>query len=274
MPPPDDPEVWTGELLAYREAAGAVTTIATIDAELPFRQPHNDGPLELLIVVYNPHDYPLPEVGNEAVAVRAATNWGTACEHIFGTTVDELRLALLRRGVKRFLLCAHTDDLKPALTAPGGVLQMMDSSLLVRMLGQNDALKTVFINGCGSEALGRLCSANGLECVVCWSTKVHDEAAALFSNEFFRLVALGQSEREAFAGACDAVSAVKRPKKGKVVVDCIPKFELRDPDAIRDPHLTVYQPAPLAAGLPVMFLRVGGVLTEVRESGIVASTNV
>ena len=61
--------------------------------------------LELLIVVCSPHVSPLPEAGNEAVAVRTATNWGAACEERFGCTADDLRELLLTRRVRRFLLC-------------------------------------------------------------------------------------------------------------------------------------------------------------------------
>jgi len=174
---------------------------------------------------------------------RTATSWGTACEHIFGTTLDELRQVLLRRRVARFLLVAHTDGSQPALTAPGGALDIIDGSLLAQMLGRNSDLKTVFINGCDSRALGRQCSDAGIECVVCWSTAVLDEAAAIFSK-----------------------------RNGSVSGTKVAKFELRAPGI---PAVAIsFSPLPLAAGLPVMFLRAGGFLLEIGEDGSVSSTPV
>lgn len=259
--PPPGSVVWMGELSAQSVVPGAVTRVPPIAARLAFRE-SDAVPLELLIIVCSPHVAPLKHAGDEAVAVRTATSWGTACEHIFGTTLDELRQVLLRRRVARFLLVAHTDGSQPALTAPGGALDIIDGSLLAQMLGRNPDLKTVFINGCDSQALGRQCSDAGIECVVCWSTAVLDEAAAIFSKHFFQLVAQGESERVAFAHACHQVRTKKR--------NGVAKFELRAPDT--PAVATSISRLPLAAGLPVMFLRAGGFLLEIREDGSVSST--
>jgi len=120
-------------------------------------------------------------------------------------------------------------------------------------------LRLVFLNGCQSEALGTKLRSSGVECVVCWRTRVRDDAARLFAVTFFQVIAQRSSvaARKDHAGgsACHrsleyvqafdaAVEAVRRARSRK---KRLPVFELTEPDPAG-----LENRYPLPAGVPVL----------------------
>lgn len=118
-------------------------------------------------------------------------------------------------------------------------------------------LQVVFLNACHTEAVGAQLREHGAECVVCWRTSTHDDAACLFSVEFFRVLAERgfvtqqptplQSARDDYIAAFDAAveavrSAKRRTRKQKF------KYEFADPEA---PNATT-RGSLVAAGIPVL----------------------
>ena len=130
-----------------------------------------------------------------------------------------------------------------------------------RLLGEHakehKRLQLVVLNGCESAALGQKCLEHGVPAVVCWATKVVDEAAYLFARGFFSALkpsneyGADDGYKNAFNVAKTAVTANTRPvsaEDGSVANE--PYFELRDP-AVRVAGTSSY-----GAGLPVLLPRV------------------
>ena len=71
-------------------------------------------------------------------------------------------------------------------------------------------LELIFLNGCYTRHLGEACQAAGVPYVVCWSTRVNNDAARLFSTCFFQAVAQGVATRRLPIGKyCDVGSSTK-----------------------------------------------------------------
>ena len=123
-------------------------------------------------------------------------------------------------------------------------------------------LRLVFLSACYTETLGVQLRERGAECVVCWRTATHDDAARLFSVRFFQALAVRasggaaggeqpmtlqsppQPTREdciaAFDEAVEAVRSAKRRRRSR--------YALADPlapGASRGGY-------PIAAGIPVL----------------------
>ena len=227
--------------------------------------------VELLIFACSPVENQLPETGSEAVEVAMATSWGTAVKISYGGSAESLRKELAapnNQRVRRFLFCGHANvpagsgadgpgDGEPralslGFTKPGGLMENIEPpSLIAKLLGinsvgQQSSLELVVLNGCDSLALGKAIHAEGVPIVVCWSTKVLDHGARIFSTVFFEHVAGGESAREAFENAKLAVELCTKDWKGREKTPITPVYTLADPAADRRPGRK------WAVGVPVL----------------------
>lgn len=121
------------------------------------------------------------------------------------------------------------------------VLDVVQAGHVAALLGEHakqQRLQLVILNGCESLDLGQKCLAHGVPAVVCWSTRVPDEAAYLFVRGFFSKLAAdnnyGQDDayQSAFLAGRAAVTAVTRrvlAADGSVQNEEVPYFELSDP---------------------------------------------
>ena len=165
---------------------------------------------ELLVFACSPVACALPEVMQEAREVRdimdklATKSQTKPCEVCSGTA-DDLRLELAAVPTRRFLFSGHANLEWPrggrktlAFTGLDGKIHKVNANTLEGLFGVSsaggsqgealDQLELVFLNGCQSEELGKAVCKAGVRTVVCWRTKVVDEAARKFATSFFQAV--------------------------------------------------------------------------------------
>jgi hypothetical protein len=212
---------------------------------------------QLLIFACSPTLSPLKAAGGEASDVAMATSWGDGVKICWGGDAEKLRSQLLKARPYRFLFSGHADaplfngEKTLCFTKPGGTAEAVDPKLLCDIMakhatGNGGVLELVFLNGCDSHKLGQSLHEAGVPTGVCWQSKVHDEAAAIFSQKFFQAVALKQTYQEAFDEAKRAVLLATQQKRGALFATA--KFELRDPEDNQQQGAGV----PLAAGVPLL----------------------
>ena len=254
---------------------------------------------ELLIFACVPGN--LDNAIHEAIATQRVTGWGELAHvhmrngKVCGTA-DDLRRALGDTRTRRFLFIGHGDvqvqekpaDVHPqgqpanalalAFTEPDGTLSVVEPNVLVDILcahvpKEGGALEMVFLNGCVTEPLGQLLRARGVPVVICWRTLLHDDAARIFSQAFFRAYGNGQLERAAFEDAARAITTETKPGMlaytGHLPSN-VQKYELRDPKpkAPASPEFAGLHPPPEAAGIPVLLCAEGDAERVILPSGV------
>lgn len=88
--------------------------------------------------------------------------------------------------------------------------------------GQLDGLSLVFLNGCKSEILAQVLVESGCRLVVATRGKVHDVAAATFTQQFYYELGLAQSVRASFESAQQVLRVDPDPR----VKSCAEMFVL------------------------------------------------
>ena len=114
-------------------------------------------------------------------------------------------------------------------------------------------MQLIVINGCESEELAIMLHENaGIANVVCWRTKVRDEACSVFAKHFWSaLLQRDSSVRGAFEHAATELTFVTR--SGHTMTGSarkVQKWELRHPD--QPSGQVPFTPPPEAAGIPVL----------------------
>jgi hypothetical protein len=143
--------------------------------------------VELLIYACSPVRYPLPAATDECINVAQVI---AAAPYPKGGTPTEFQDALKYHSPSRVLMIGHWDFKYRqantfAFTDSTGKIHVIEDTLLARILGVAQ-LEFAFLNGCCSDTLGRKVIEQGVGYVVCWRTRVADEAAAAFSLAFFK----------------------------------------------------------------------------------------
>ena len=134
----------------------------------------------------------------------------------------------------------------------GGTLEAVAPERVAELLGSfSETLELVFLNGCCSLPLGQQLRERGIRAVVCWSTRVADEAASIFAAAFFGEIARDGSVREAFEAAKRHVEGVTR----QVTLASgeqrhIQRFILRSPGEALPEYRGLFGPVP--AGVPCL----------------------
>ena len=204
----------------------------------------------MLIVKSNPPKHHLPKLESESMDVKRLIGHGNT------TTVEQadfsdLRLALRRNRVTGCHCILHGDAKAYCTDTLGGTVKVYNTMGLVKKNGEIDAvcpqdlvklfasystvkggdLESIFINGCNSDGYGMSLNKAGFV-VICWETKVHDDAAAEFAAAYYEDRVKGSSFQAAFDFAKQTISA---------------KFELRDPKVAKASSKP-------AAGIPKLLL--------------------
>ena len=132
--------------------------------------------------------------------------------------------------------CVPVKVFTMGLVKKNGDLDIVNPQDIVKLfapysIANGGELEFIFINGCNSDGYGVSLNQAGFV-VICWQTRVHDDAAAEFAAAYYEDRVKGSSFQEAFDFAKQTISA---------------KFKLRDPDVV----MTSSKPA---GGIPKLLL--------------------
>ena len=222
---------------------------------------------DLVVFACSPSLAPIANANAEATEVSKAFTDGGMSKFLVhnGGSADTLRQLLQQQPTHTLLLIGHMDlklgseSDRPTLgfCLPDGGLQAITLGALASILGSqglSNGLRLLFLNGCGSEELGREACRVGVPAVVCWRTRCESGAARLFSTAFFQALVWRnlQDYQAAFTAAKNAVLTATRPGRNLsgLPID-VPRYELRDPDRPRTGSIE-FSPKAYAAGIPVL----------------------
>ena len=146
----------------------------------------------------------LPAAAAEAQC--AANQWPGSAVQLPFLRSQQLHEKLREHKPKRFLFCGHGDVLLRGQCTLGftdaqGQFTVAEPQHVAELLGaqaQATPPELVHASGCKTFELGKEMIHQGIKFVVCWKTKVHDEAAAVFSSAFYRELRAGKSYQRAF----------------------------------------------------------------------------
>ena len=133
-------------------------------------------------------------------------------------------------------------------------LQLLPADHLVALINQHGTkLALVILNGCKTSQAAHeiLKQCPQVKFCICWSTRVHSEAAALFGKALaHNLAHIDFDEREAvnqaYWGAMEAVLKARQPGRLHAMPLGIPMYKFVDPDDERN----VYQTCPCSNAHP------------------------
>ena len=242
----------------------------------------------MLITAYTYQGTNNPLQHTEAEAFEVQTAYGG--ESVAEVRIDEPVSALdtLLEGRKIWWFCGHGDMPLAGNEVPAfgcSAFDIVSLPTLLNVVARHVAkgnLKLIVLTGCKTEEFGRRLRAwTFVECVVCWATKLNDQAGRIFGKAFAgawqRSAAEGRtiSSQDAFQQACNAVETYtdRRPlyQGGRLrTMINVQVFKLEDPDSPKLSH------GFMPGGVPkllhderdatlVLFLRIEGHI--LRETG-------
>jgi len=225
---------------------------------------------DLLIFTCSPSAARLGGLDAEVADIAKHLPYNADIRHQRGGTPDLLREYLLHKTTRMFVFAGHANVLAApiALVGDGDTSTAMPLTLTLGFTNSSgglvevdplvviDLLKTVkelvVLNGCNSEALGNSICEAGVPAVVGWRTKVLSAAASIFSSGLFEALGMGHDVAAAFRAARSKVATVTRPGMNTALgLACdVPYYALVDPEDVQP--ASVFDPAPLAVGIPVL----------------------
>ena len=245
-------------LMLVGNAASAVATASTLASaavNLLIGRPRST----LLILSCN---HRLPAADTEAAAVHALH---PSSQRLIDPSAEQAAAAVGAHDWVHF--CGHADPRlgtdRVLVWCKGVELDAVAASTLVNMLRGK---RLVVLNGCCSDELGcKLIQAGGVQLVVCWKTKLKDDAGLPFAEGFWRAMVGHESDddatfraavRAAFEAGRTALLSVTKPQASALDVGQreyraanVPKFALADPShGARTPR------GEIAAGVPLLLL--------------------
>jgi len=118
------------------------------------------------------------------------------------------------------------------------------------------------LNACETEVLGETLRQAGVPVVICWRTKVEDNAGRIFATTLYDACAQGCTERVAFDRAVQALRLVLRQctLTNGMAAKCR-KYEIRAPE--QPAHSSGFEPLPWGAGVPVLLSAEGTVVPDI-----------
>merc|ERR1719149_374541 len=197
-----------------------------------------------------------------------------------GGSFAQLRCALRKHKPHILWFAGHGDAALPdgertlGFSGPDGALELLDPVVLatelrdhMKLSGSGGNLECAVLNACctggavgradgGLGSLGDLLHQCGMPAVLCWGSRVHNEASAHFARGFGEALVDGKTYSEAFAQAKKEICAQLEPAAGSKPTSPSPgakpgggggvtvqRFELIDPLDGR-----VVQPADVTTG--------------------------
>ena len=178
----------------------------------------------------------LPNVEAEAEHIRAA--FGNRADKHSRISVGRLN-ELLKD--KRIWFCpAHGDAMlqgEPVLAFESdGRLEAVSIDTLVNTVRQHTGLRLIVLTGCCTALLGRrLLDGTSVADVVCWDTRVHDDAAKLFGQKFADVLSRQPTNDIDAAAAFESARTGVMTEREDGELDTghearVQKYELADPD--------------------------------------------
>ncbi len=116
------------------------------------------------------------------------------------TSLDTLfhNFSRFRDKISIFHYGGHASENMLRLRDRLGGNQNANSKGLASLLGQQDQLKLVFLNGCSTQNQVTDMIEAGVPAVIATSTSINDQLAGIFSVQFYKSLAKGASIQEAF----------------------------------------------------------------------------
>ncbi|MFO0904139.1 MAG: CHAT domain-containing protein [Pirellulales bacterium] len=134
---------------------------------------------------------------------RALAVASELCEHvtISNATLAELVDALqtYRNRVAVFHYAGHANSYQLLLESTLGAAHRVEAAGLAQLLGRQQGLQLVFLNGCSTEQQADDLIAAGVPCVIATTQAIDDRLATDLSERFYKGIAGGASLATAFA---------------------------------------------------------------------------
>ena len=208
----------------------------------------------------------LQHVEGEAHAMQENFGGAERAEVLLNISIETFANALGARTTWCFAghgdaLLAGQNVLAFVDPASGGLQAVSIESLVATVLPSvvDEKLRLVVFTGCCTLSLAMALRERALvPYIVCWETRVEDQAASIFGSAFAGSIAAGKSPSEAFESACAAVRRVtEQGCLDNGISAAVQKYELVDPDDrvnVRSGRLRNFAPAArkgrVAAGVP------------------------
>lgn len=135
------------------------------------------------------------------------------------TTVDDIVsfLNTYHNKISIFHYAGHAEDQGLELETLGDEGQKAHAGGIAQLLGQEENLQLVFLNGCATGDQVKLLHDQGIKAVIATSVKIDDQRAGTFSETFYEALASGKTIKEAFETAKGAL-ATKSDEAPKMAI--------------------------------------------------------
>ena len=131
-------------------------------------------------------------------------------------TSDELKDIFIDKDFQdRIIIFHYAGHAQPeGLETEGG---KTNAKGLAGLLGQEDNLKLVVLNGCSTEEMVKLMKENNVPAVIATSTEIGDDPATKFSTDFYTALSNGEGLQTAFEYAISAFELNNDEKPSQIV---------------------------------------------------------
>ncbi len=172
----------------------------------------------ILLVFSNDEDAYLPKIHAEQKAIKdtlldfSDKNYLHVRDVQRAATKDIFYLInRYNQRVAIFHYAGHADGQSLQLEAAVGTVQSARVQGIAGLLGTQQHLKLVFLNGCATRGQVTKLIEQGVPAVIATSVKIDDDQAQLFSSEFYRALSTGSSIGEAFKKARSLLETQDNP---------------------------------------------------------------
>jgi len=125
------------------------------------------------------------------------------------TSMDDLFNTFIRYNnqVCIFHYGGHADGSYLQLEKGAGNSELVYANGLAQLLGQEENLKLVFLNGCATKGQVELLLQSGVKLVIATSVPINDDMAVDFSGQFYKKLATDATVEESFITAKSYIAA-------------------------------------------------------------------
>jgi hypothetical protein len=166
------------------------------------------GQSVILLAFSNDHEKYLPDIVEEQKAIKSllldhADKNYLHVRDIQRASTEELFYLINRYHNQVVLLhyAGHADGEGLQLEKEIGIVQVANAKGIAGLLGTQQKLKLVFLNGCATRGQVQVLLDKGVPAVIATSVKVNDDQAKQFATQFYQALVNGQTLRDAFLKA-------------------------------------------------------------------------